>query len=77
MIRVAGSAASAYLGEAWGFLLNVGFIEGLLRYHPDVLIAGKTDEYAMFYCLDADDFASARPGIRVVFHRCPVPWNRG
>jgi len=78
-------------------------MEGMLAYRPDayrpdVLIAGETDEYAMFYCLDADvplietshagsensglahfadDLASAMPEIRVVFHRCPVPWNWG
>ena len=45
------------VGLPWGGLglsVNVSFIEGLLQYHPDVLIAGESDEYAMFYCLDAD-----------------------
>jgi len=44
-------------GPLWGGLglsVNVGFIEGLLRYYPDVLIAGESDEYAMFYAIDAD-----------------------
>ena len=30
------------------------FIEGLLRRGADVLIAGESDECAMFYCRDAD-----------------------
>ncbi len=45
------------VGLPWGGLvlsLNVGFIEDLLRHNPDVLIAGETDEYAMYYALDAD-----------------------
>ena len=100
-VRVTGDPARevSRVGLPWGGLglsVNIGFVEGLLRYHPDVLIAGETDEYAMFYCLDADvplietshagsenfglahfadDLASAMPETRVVFHRCPVPWN--
>jgi len=45
------------VGLPWGGLglsLNIGFIEDLLRHSPDVLIAGETDEYAMYYALDAD-----------------------
>lgn len=44
------------IGLPWGGLglsLNVRFIETLLRYEPDVLIAGETDEYAMCYAMDA------------------------
>lgn len=89
------------VGLPWGGLglsVNVAFIEGLLTYNPDVLIAGEADEYAMFYCRDADvvmietshaisenfglahfaqDLAAHFPDVRVVFHRCPVPWQRG
>jgi len=58
-VRVTGdpSRRVSRVGLPWGGLglsVNIGFIEGLLRYHPDVLIAGETDEYAMFYCRDAD-----------------------
>ena len=45
------------IGLPWGGLglsLNIGFLEELLRYAPQVLIAGETDEYAMYYALDAD-----------------------
>jgi len=45
------------VGLPWGGLglsLNIGFVEDLLRHSPDVLIAGETDEYAMYYALDAD-----------------------
>jgi len=86
-------------GLPWGGLglsLNVGYIERLLRYHPDVLIAGESDEYAMFYALDADiplietshvasenyglrhfaeHLAANFPGLKVIFHECPVPWE--
>ena len=100
-VRVTGDPARevSRVGLPWGGLglsVNIGFIEGLLRYDPDVLIAGETDEYAMFYCRDADvpliesshagsenfglahfaeDLAAAMPTTKVVFHRCPVPWN--
>ncbi len=58
-VRVTGDLARevSRVGLPWGGLglsVNVDFIEGLLAYHPDVLIAGETDEYAMFYCIDAD-----------------------
>ncbi len=58
-VRVTGDASRSVsrVGLPWGGLglsVNIGFIEGLLRYRPDVLIAGETDEYAMFYCRDAD-----------------------
>ncbi len=58
-IRVTGDPARevSRVGLPWGGLglsVNISFIEGLLAYHPDVLIAGETDEYAMFYCRDAD-----------------------
>ena len=102
-VRVTGDSQRVVsrVGLPWGGLglsVNVGFIEALLGYDPDVLIAGESDEYAMFYCLDADvplietshagseNFGLARfaqqlaqhfPGLRVVFHRCPVPWQRG
>ena len=83
----------------WGGLglsVNVGFIEGLLQYRPDVLIAGESDEYAMVYAIDADiplietshaasenpglrhfteHLAASSPGLKVVFHECPVPWQ--
>jgi len=52
MDRVVGRA-----GTPWGGLglsLNVGFIEGLLCYEPDVLIGGESDEYAMFLLQDCD-----------------------
>jgi len=41
----------------WGGLglsLNIGFIEELLGYSPQALIAGETDEYAMYCALDTD-----------------------
>jgi len=58
-VRVTGDPARevSRVGLPWGGLglsVNISFIEGLLAYHPDVLIAGETDEYAMFYCRDAD-----------------------
>jgi len=100
-VRVTGDPARevSRVGLPWGGLglsVNIGFIEGLLAYRPDVLIAGESDEYAMFYCRDADvplietshagsenfglahfaeDLAAAMPETKVVFHRCPVPWN--
>jgi putative NIF3 family GTP cyclohydrolase 1 type 2 len=40
----------------WGGLglsLNVGFLNDLLAYQPDCLIAGETDEYAQRFCQDA------------------------
>lgn len=57
-IRVCGDLTEqvSRLGLPWGGLglsVNIEFIEGLLRYDPDVLIAGESDEYAMFYCRDA------------------------
>ncbi len=102
-VRVTGDSQRVVsrVGLPWGGLglsVNVDFIEGLLGYGADVLIAGESDEYAMFYCLDADvplietshagseNFGLARfaqqlaqhfPGLKVVFHRCPVPWQRG
>ena len=45
------------IGLPWGGLglsLNISFLESLLRYGPQLLIAGETDEYAMYYVLDAD-----------------------
>jgi len=45
------------IGLPWGGLglsLNISFLEKLLRYEPQALIAGETDEYAMYYALDAD-----------------------
>jgi len=36
-----------------GLSLNIGFVEKLLSYDPDLLIAGETDEYAMYYARDA------------------------
>lgn len=44
------------VGLAWGGLglsLNIGFVETLLRYKPQVLIAGEMDEYSEYYILDA------------------------
>jgi len=44
------------IGLPWGGLglsLNIGFVEELLSYDPDLLIAGETDEYAMYYARDA------------------------
>ena len=44
------------MGLPWGGLglsVNVGFIQSLIVHHPDVLIAGESDEYAMRYALDA------------------------
>ncbi len=102
-VRVTGdpSRQVSRVGLPWGGLglsVNISFVEGLLGYRPDVLIAGETDEYTMFYCRDADvplietshagsenfglahfadDLASVMPGTKVVFHRCPVPWNQG
>lgn len=86
------------VGLPWGGLglsVNVSFIEGLLQYGCDVLIAGEADEYAMFYAMDADvplietshagsenyglrhfaeHLVANFPGVKVVFHECPVPW---
>ena len=102
-LRVTGDTERVVsrVGLPWGGLglsLNVAFIEGLLAYKPDVLIAGEADEYAMFYCRDADvvmietshavsenfglahfaqDLGAHFPGVKVLFHRCPVPWQRG
>jgi len=45
------------VGLPWGGLglsLNVSFIEELLGHGPQALIAGETDEYAMYYALDTD-----------------------
>jgi putative NIF3 family GTP cyclohydrolase 1 type 2 len=58
-LRVAGDLDRVVrrVGLPWGGLglsLNVSFLEGLLAYNPDVLIAGESDEYAMFAMLDAD-----------------------
>lgn len=44
------------VGLAWGGLglsLNIGFIETLLSYKPQALIAGEMDEYSEYYVLDA------------------------
>ena len=44
------------IGLPWGGLglsLNIGFVEKLLSYDPDLLIGGETDEYAMYYARDA------------------------
>jgi len=102
-VRVTGDTTRkvSRVGLPWGGLglsVNIGFIEELLRYRADVLIAGETDEYAMFYCRDADVplietshagsenfglahftevLALAMPETKVVFHRCPVPWQSG
>lgn len=43
-------------GLPWGGLglsVNVGFLNGLLQYDPDVLIAGECDEYAFRFTEDA------------------------
>lgn len=43
------------VGLAWGGLglsLNTGFIETLLSYKPQVLIAGEMDKYSEYYVLD-------------------------
>ena len=102
-VRVTGDPARevSRVGLPWGGLglsVNIAFIEELLRYRADVLIAGETDEYAMFYCQDADvalietshvasenfglvhfarELAADLPALKVVFHSCPVPWQRG
>jgi len=44
------------VGLAWGGLglsLNIGFVETLISYRPQVLIAGEMDEYSEYYVLDA------------------------
>lgn len=57
-LRVTGSLDNMVqrIGLPWGGLglsVNVGFLNGLLRYHPDCFIAGETDEYAQRFCQDA------------------------
>ncbi len=45
------------VGAPWGGLglsVNVSFINGLLAYDPDVLVAGECDEYAFRFTQDAD-----------------------
>ena len=58
IVRVAGDLDRSVcrVGLPWGGLglsVNVGFIQSLIVHHPDVLIAGESDEYAMRYALDA------------------------
>jgi len=58
-VRIVGNSHRRIrrIGLPWGGLglsLNISFLEELLRYDPQVLIAGETDEYAMYYILDAD-----------------------
>lgn len=57
-LRVTGSLDNMVrrIGLPWGGLglsVNVGFLNGLLAYGPDCLIAGETDEYAQRFCQDA------------------------
>ena len=69
-VRVTGDSQRVVsrVGLPWGGLglsVNVHFIEALLGYDADLLIAGESDEYEHF------------SNLRVVFHRCAVPWQRG
>ncbi len=57
-IRIVGPSERTVrrIGLPWGGLglsINVSFLESLLKHRPDALIAGETDEYAMFFALDA------------------------
>ena len=57
-VRVCGDPQRVVrrVGLPWGGLglsVNVGFVEQLREHHPDVLIAGESDEYAMHFCRDA------------------------
>jgi putative NIF3 family GTP cyclohydrolase 1 type 2 len=57
-LRVTGSVDNMVrrIGLPWGGLglsVNIGFLNGLLAYGPDCLIAGETDEYAQRFCQDA------------------------
>ncbi len=61
------------LGLAWGGLglsVNVGFLNDIMRYAPDCLIAGETDEYAQRFCedlgvvmIETGHAASEEPGL--------------
>ena len=74
-LRVSGDVEKIVkrVGAPWGGLglsLNVGFINGLLEYDPDVLIAGECDEYAFRFTEDAavpmietSHAASENPGL--------------
>ncbi len=75
-LRLVGDATRVVrrVGLPWGGLglsYNAAFIEGLLRYHVDVLIAGESDEYALWAARDADvplietaHAVSEEPGLR-------------
>ncbi|MCX7600193.1 MAG: Nif3-like dinuclear metal center hexameric protein [Armatimonadetes bacterium] len=75
-LRVTGALDNMVrrIGLAWGGLglsLNVGFLNDILRYQPDCLIAGETDEYAQRFCQDAGvvlietgHAASEEPGLK-------------
>jgi len=58
-IRLSGKPSRKVkrVGLPWGGMglsLNISFVEELLKHAPDVLVTGETDEYAMYYVLDAD-----------------------
>ncbi|NOZ28342.1 MAG: hypothetical protein GXP39_09870 [Chloroflexi bacterium] len=77
-LRVVGELEQVVqrVGLPWGGLglsLNASFLEGLLRYGVDALIAGETDEYAMWAMRDAgiplietSHAVSEEPGLRHV-----------
>ena len=59
-----------------GLSVNVGFLNGLLEYKPDVIITGEADEYAMRFMVDmgvpmieTGHAASENPGLKAL---CPV-----
>ena len=79
-----------------GLSINLPFWEDLRKYHPEVIITGELDEYAMRYAIDTgidvietSHSASENPGLRkfaqylreklphlkIIFYRCPLPYN--
>ncbi len=58
-VRVTGELQRTVsrVGLPWGgtaLSVNAGFLDSVIRHHPDVLIAGESDEYAMRMVLDCD-----------------------
>jgi putative NIF3 family GTP cyclohydrolase 1 type 2 len=77
-VRVTGDLAApvSRIGLAvggTGLSVNVGFLNGLLAYKPDVIVTGEADEYAMRFVVDAGvpmletgHAASENPGLRTL-----------
>lgn len=101
IVRVVGDSNKkvSRIGLAYGGIglyTNLGFWEQMLKWNPEVVIVGETDEYAMRYAIDndlcvietthplsenpglekfCDELKGVFPGIKVVFHRCGIPWE--